>query len=659
MAQRRTTQRPQFNVKDTLGQLAERIPQRSTRSTSSEKTASGTRYVNALDGLRALAVLSVIAYHMKMNWAPGGLLGVTMFFVLSGYLITGLLLVEHEKTGSISLKGFWLRRVRRIIPAVVFGVAGTAVLCTLFSHALLTKMRPDVLPTLLFFNNWWQIFSDASYWVAMGQSSPLMHYWSLSIEEQFYLIWPLALLACFKFGVSRNTMQKGIIVLILLSALEMALLYSPTGDPSRVYYGTDTRAFSLLIGSLLAFIWPYQAFPENAGDRMDRSGRIVLDAVGVVAIVLLLVMVAVTNGYSAFVYRGGLLLCSLITAVAIAVMVHPASLVGRVFGCWPLVWIGKRSYSMYLWHYPIILLMTDPNLVGEAPLWLRLIQLVVIFAISGFSYSFVENPVRHGAIGRWIKSLRAGKFTIVGWVQQHVVPVAASAVILLVGIGGLIFVPDTSFVGSAEIYQQQGQTPSGAASSSASSAEGADASGASAGAAGVNENAYDILLIGDSVSVRTIPYFEDMFPYGHIDALVNRNIWEGNDLYAWYRDQGLVGDVVVISLGTNNYVVDEQVDDLMNQIGPDKHVWFITCRSTEDFVTDTNDAYWRATSRYSNVSVIDWYGISEGHPEYFDGDGTHLNEESAALYTRMIYDVVRPYLPERSIAAVEGPTAGA
>ena len=624
-----------------LASVRDRVPsvsaQRSSRSSTSRKTSSSGRYVYALDGLRALAVLAVIAYHMRLNWAPGGLLGVTMFFVLSGYLITGLLLAEHERTGTISLKGFWMRRVRRIIPAVVFAVAGTAVLCTLFSHALLTKMRPDVIPTLLFFNNWWQIFSDASYWVAQGQSSPLMHYWSLSIEEQFYLIWPLALLACLKFGVSRDTIKKGILVLIVLSALEMALLYSPTGDPSRVYYGTDTRAFSLLIGSFLAFVWPYQKFPENSGDRMDRTSKIALDGVGFAAVIGLVVMIILTNGYAPFVYRGGLVLCSLLTAVAIAVMAHPASLLGKVFGCKPLVWIGQRSYSMYLWHYPVILLMTDPNLIGEAPVWLRLIQLAVIFGISAFSFTFVENPIRHGAIGDWFKQLRSGAFTLVEWVQAHLIPVAVSGVLLLVGIGGLLFVPDTSFLNNPEAVMGQTQT-------SSSSQESASASAEAASDEAPAVQPYNVLLIGDSVSVRAIPYFEDLFPDGHIDSLVNRNIWEAPDIYAWYRDEGLVGDVVVISLGTNNFVVDEQIDDLMDEIGSEKHVWFITCRSTEDFVGDTNYTLWDAAERYGNVSIIDWWGLSEDHPEYFDGDGTHLTEEAAEIYAQMIYDAVSPYL---------------
>ena len=583
-----------------------------------------SRYVPALDGLRALAVLAVIAYHMKMNWAPGGLLGVTMFFVLSGYLITGLLLNEFDSTGTISLPNFWLRRVRRIIPAVVFAVLGTAFLCTIFDHALLTKMRPDVVPTLFFVNNWWQIFHNVSYFEALGEPSPLPHYWSLAIEEQFYLIWPVALLLCLKSGVKRSTLKKGVIVLIVLSALAMILMYSPTADPSRVYYGTDTRAFSLLIGALLAFIWPYQKLTERSGDSMSTAGRAIFNAVGIVAIVGLLVMIVVTNGFAPFIYRGGLLLCSLLTALAIAILVHPISLVSKAFSLPPLVWIGKLSYSMYLWHYPIILLMTPNNLVGEAPWWLRLLQLVVIIAVSAFSYYMVENPIRHGAIGQFIADWRERAFTLGEWIRGHLIPTIVVTAVMLVGIGGLIVVPDTSSVGDVEAIQQS--------SSSAAAQKPAEP--------------YDILLIGDSVSVRTIPYFEETFPHGHIDSLQNRQLYEAADIYQWYEDENLVGDVVVFALGTNGYVLDDEIDWLMEVVGPDKHVWFINTRSTQDYVDSTNAAIARAVAKYSNANIIDWYGLSDGHEEYFDGDGTHLTEDAAIYYTQIVKAVVQDYLPE-------------
>lgn len=599
-----------------------------------------SRYVPALDGLRALAVLVVIAYHMHLGWAPGGLLGVTMFFVLSGYLITGLLLKEYDDSGTISLSNFWLRRVRRIIPAVVFAVLGTALLCTIFDHALLTKMRPDVLPTLLFFNNWWQIFHNVSYFEALGAPSPLTHYWSLSIEEQFYLIWPIALLICMKAGVKRQTMQKGIIVLIVLSTLEMILLFDPHADPSRVYYGTDTRAFSLLIGALLAFIWPYQKLTERAGDRMTPTGRIIFNVVGVVAVVGLLVMVVVTNGFEPFIYRGGLLICSLLTAVAIAVLVHPISWISKVFELPPFVWVGKCSYSMYLWHFPIILLMTPANMQGETPWWLCLIELAIIFAVSALSYYVVENPIRHGAIGDFVRSVRNGEFTVPEWLTSHLAIAVPAAIFIVVSLGGLALVPDTSAVQGADsmkvtVFSKTAQ----AAQQARVKAE-----------AQIEARKPDILVIGDSVPMGMTAYgaFYDVFPGGYCDTYVGRQFYEAADVYESYKDMQLVGNVVVIALGTNGYATDEDAEALMAKVGDEQRIWFVNTRSPEEYVDSSNAVIQHVCDNHENAQLIDWYSISADHPEYFDGDGTHLNADSALTYSWMIYDAVKDYLPDRT-----------
>ncbi|HAM14573.1 MAG TPA: acetyltransferase [Eggerthellaceae bacterium] len=632
---------------------------------------SKSRYVPALDGMRALAVLAVIAYHMKMGWAPGGLLGVTMFFVLSGYLITGLLLKEADETGSISLSGFWLRRVRRIIPAVVFSVLGIAVLCTIFDHVLLTKMRPDVVPTLLFFNNWWQILHNVSYFEALGQPSPVTHFWSLAIEEQFYLIWPVALIICMKVGVGKSTMVKGTAVLAVLSALEMAIMFDPTADPSRVYYGTDTRAFSLLIGALLAFVWPYQELTERAGESMSPNGRIIFNVVGVAAVLGLLLMVGLTNGFAPFIYRGGLLLCSLLTAVAIAVLVHPISWISKVFQLPPFVWIGKCSYSMYLWHYPIILLMTPSNLVGDAPIWLRLIQLVVIFGVSAFSYYVVENPIRHGAIGNFMADLRDGAFTLGEWARDHIVPVAIGGVFVLVGIGGLLLVPDASAVQNTAAMQSsdQGREQQGSQGESASGVS--SASSASASATSAAEDAYDLLLIGDSVPASLEGYgvFYNVFPYGYVDAVIGRQFYDAPAVYQEYLDSKRLGNVLVIALGTNGYVQDSETEALMKEIGDEQDVWFVNTRSPEEFMDASNAAIQRCVDAHDNAHLIDWYSLSEQYgADIFDGDGTHLTPEGCEIYANMILDAVRDDLPERSkdpaaaraaIAAEEAATTGA
>ncbi len=601
---------------------------------------SRSRYVPSLDGMRALAVLAVIAYHMKMDWAPGGLLGVTMFFVLSGYLITGLLVKEAHETQTISLKNFWIRRIRRIIPAVVFAVVGIAFLCTIFNHALLTKMRPDTLPTLFFFNNWWQIFHNVSYFEALGQPSPLTHFWSLAIEEQFYLIWPVILLVCVKLGVSKTMLIRGTAVLAALSFILMLVMFDPAADPSRVYYGTDTRAFSLLIGALLSFVWPYQKFYEDDVD-VDNHGNLYFNLVGVGALLGLVLMIVFTNGFAPFIYRGGLLLCSLLTAVVIAVLVHPQSWISKLFSLRPFVWIGKLSYSMYLWHFPLILLMTSSNMVGQAPVWLRLIQLIAIFAVSAFSYYVIENPIRKGFLSDLIYRLRDREFTLVEWIQMHVIPVAAGALFVLIAIGGLLFVPNTSALQNAESIQGTGEVESANINNNETNAVQTPKS----------DHAYDMLLIGDSVPAATEAYgvFYDYFPYGHIDAVMSRRYDAGLAVYEEYSQGGYVGDNVIFALGTNGYVTDEILDKVVATVGSDKNIWLVNTQNQMDYMQSNNDALARCAQKYGNVNLIDWHGLSAAlGDEVFDGDGMHLSLHGCHVYLDMIKNAIIDKLPERS-----------
>ena len=296
-----------------------------------------TRYIPALDGLRAFAVLSVIAYHFGFRWASGGLLGVTVFFVLSGYLITSLLLAEFVHTKTIDLKAFWMRRVKRLIPAIVFLIVGVVALCSVFNHDLLTKMRPDVPPALFFYSNWWYIFRDVSYFELVGAPSPLTHFWSLAIEEQFYLIWPPLLFLLFTRKVRKRVVVRVILAVAIVSAVLMVVLYNPNSDPSRVYYGTDTRAFSLLIGALLAFLWPGNRLARAKDLQLSPAVSLVFNGVGIAAFIGLVVMTTVVDGFSPFMYRGGVLLASLLTAIVIALLVHPQSLLGKAAAIPPLV----------------------------------------------------------------------------------------------------------------------------------------------------------------------------------------------------------------------------------------------------------------------------------------------------------------------------------
>ena len=396
------------------------LPLDTPTSSAPEATEAATRgtrlpYVPALDGIRALAVSAVLLYHQNIAWLPGGFLGVEVFFVLSGYLITSLLLSEARSTGTVNLKAFWLRRARRLLPALYLLLAVCLTYALIFLPSEVTRLRGDAVAALFYVTNWWSIFDHKSYFEIVGRPSLFQHLWSLAVEEQFYVLWP----PLFVFAIARWR-ERRILVTVLggaaISTILMALLFQPGIDPSRVYFGTDTRAAELLIGAALAFVWE-PGMPRKWSGRLmgrlhgwldtNRWASAVLEISGMATLGAIFVAYMRVSEFSPFLYRGGFLLVALSTAGLIASVVNQRTkYVSRALGVAPLRWIGLRSYGIYLWHWPVYAVTRpelDIQLNGISLLALRVAITLILVEIS---YRLVEMPFRKGALGRAWRTLR-------------------------------------------------------------------------------------------------------------------------------------------------------------------------------------------------------------------------------------------------------------
>jgi peptidoglycan/LPS O-acetylase OafA/YrhL len=356
----------------------------------------------SLDGLRALAVTAVLLYHADVAWLPGGFLGVDVFFVLSGYLITALLLAEWHTRGTIDLGGFWLRRARRLLPALFAVIAITLTFALIWLPDEVARLRGDALAALAYVTNWYLIFKQESYFETIGRPSLFQHLWSLAVEEQFYLLWP-PLLAV----VLRRRGRRGALLLALggaiASAALLALRYQPDVDPSRLYYGTDTRALAPLLGAALACFRPPAFVPLRAG----RAPALLIDAAALAALTGLAAACCLLDEYQSLLYQGGFVIVALLAAVLIAALVHPsAALSWRLLSSRPLRWLGTRSYAIYLWHWPIFMI-TRPELDLTLDGWpLLALRLVAVALLAELSYELVEAPFRAGALGQAWRGLR-------------------------------------------------------------------------------------------------------------------------------------------------------------------------------------------------------------------------------------------------------------
>jgi peptidoglycan/LPS O-acetylase OafA/YrhL len=641
----------------------------------------GQRYIPGLDGLRALAVLAVIGYHIGLGWAPGGLLGVGVFFTLSGYLITDLLLGQHEPAGRLPLLDFWRRRARRLLPALFAMLVVVAGWVALLQPAQLPALRGATAAAATYVSNWWLIAQHSSYFAQFGPPSPLGHLWSLAVEEQFYLLWPWLLWLGLRLTrgrpdrTRRCVLAAACLVLAAASVAAMVALYHPGYDPTRVYDGTDTRAFALLIGAALAFACPSSRLAADVSSRRRR----ILDGVGAAGLITIGVLIWRTTQYSPFLYRGGLVALSLATAAVVLAAASPASRVGRMLGSQPLRWIGVRSYGLYLWHYPIIVLTTPPN---AAPTPGRsAAQVAASIVVAALSWRFLEEPIRHGAIGTWRAQLRTGAWHSAarrGWATLAAATGAlALAGVALAGAGSAAPAGAASpagAVGQTSVTGQQvtGQSPAGTAVAPQQPP-------ARPGTAGPRTSCRSVVHIGDSTSDGLISadYLPD--PRQRITAQyarvgVTRSVMEisgGRSIVETLPGQANAYAVAqqlvrsgyrgcwVLALGTNDtadvYVgsgvgLATRIQRMMSVIGGEPVLW-VNVKSlvpagpySEHNMRLWNQALLQACSRYPNMRVFDWAALAR--PQWFISDGIHYTSAGYAARSSLIATALANAFPD-------------
>jgi peptidoglycan/LPS O-acetylase OafA/YrhL len=634
------------------------------------------RFITGYSGLRALAVIGVILYHLNPKLFIGGYLGVPIFLVLSGYLVTDHMRAAYEQQGFYDTPNFYLRRAKKLYPQLITVLWLASAYILLFQRNLLAKLNQIVFTNLLNVYNFWQIANGQSYFARFAANeSPFVHLWTMSIEAQFYILWPLIILLLFKFVHRTKTKVWVILELTALSAIEMAVLFKPGQDTSRIYYGTDTRFFSLGLGAALAFIWP----TNKLTSRLSQHDTLLLDIAGGVSLFAMLFMGCshIMDPQSAFSYRGGMLLFSLFTTVLVAVIADPGShwnkwLTNPVFN-----WIGSRSYGIYLYQFPVMIFFEDKvKNVAAHPLLYQLIEIALILVISELTYRLIEKPfgkLTWAKTKAFFSKLLAKRGT---WQQYSLT--ALAALVLVRGSIAIAKAPNVKAVNpnksqlaktisrnrkqqakdnQAVIKKRQNEQQDSNQSSLYQDAKTA------AKRKPVNRD-YErygisqlylqvakklpVTAVGDSVMAGSSAELKKIMPNALIDAAVSRSVTAAVPIFKRYKQQKSLSKTIIIGLGTNGAFMMSDLDEIMHIAGPHRQVfWLNTHVPTRPWQGQVNDELSHAAHRYHNLTIIDWFNFSNPHPDWFYQDQTHLRPEGAKFYAAFVAkEVVQHELSE-------------
>ena len=619
-----------------------------------------SKYLPSIDSLRALAVLAVIIYHVDVNYLPGGFLGVDLFFVLSGYLISSLIIKEYRKTGSLNLYNFYIRRARRLLPAVYFMITVGLVVMVLFNEVLLRKSHLDAIFGYIYSSNWWYIFHKLDYFDSFGAQSPFKHLWSLAIEEQFYMIFPLLFLLVNRKKKSKDGTYKlnknflyVILGLILVSLIAHILLFD-INNISRIYFGTDTRAFSLLVGVVGAILYPM----ERLHAKVTPQQNMLYSVVSLVSIATLITVMIYTSEYNTLLYRGGFLLVAILGLIVIISSGKQHTLMSRLLSFKPVVFIGKISYSLYLWHFPVLVLTTPVSEIGNPNIFFVILRIVLTFAVAIVSYVFVETPIRKLGFKNYINVIfkklkkRPGKSR-----KVYAGIVGLVSVLFLMGIFGksVPFI-STAFVKEMESNKETQFVNNGnnkdnnQEKSSDSNKDNKDnkdnnqeKSSDSNKDNKVNkedkknsDKKYSsVLVMGDSLTVDIGEKFQGLYPGAVIDGKIGRQLYVAVEEAKSYSKYNNENSAVIFQLGTNGPFTESQIEELVKEF--DKaDIYFVNIKVPRAWEKTVNAALKETQEKHSNVKIIDWYSVANSSKDLFEPDRVHLNQTGIAEMVTLI-----------------------
>ena len=571
----------------------------------------GIRYIPAIDGLRAVAVIAVMLYHLGFKWIPGGFLGVDLFFVISGYVITRLLLDSIQRSGGLDLRAFYMARIRRLLPPLVFMIITTVIFVGLWAPDTMRRLLGDTPFALFGGMNWWLVFRQTDYFEAIGRPPLLQHTWSLGVEAQFYLVWPLILLLVLRY-FGKNKIPAAALLIAAFSGIALLVVSlqidAASGSKvSHVYFGTDTHSIGLFLGAALAVRW----IPQNLEETVSRKAQDFIDGIGIFGFLGIIAAFLFIEESDPTLYKlafplAGIFGCAIITSI-----VHPASRFAPILSSKPFIWIGERSYAIYLWHW-VVFQVTRPNFDLEGSSWaLTALRVLIVFFLADISLRLVELPVRTGLIDYWFKGMK--------YRTKRVQLRQKAGVLLIV----LAIFGSAASVASNAIAEGDRQL-----------AELKEQLEAPLDPAPTNTTEPGLWVTGDSVILGIRFELDARQNIGLINARVGRQAPELLEVIT--NDKvNMSNSPIVLNLGNNNKLTEEQVAAIFEAIKDQPRIVIVNTAVPRPWRDDNNALIAQYASIYG-AYLVDWAAISEGHAEYFGSDGVHLAPAGVRAYVEAI-----------------------